>query len=48
MVGLMIGIGCSTVLAAIVAILWVRGINYMKENHAGYIGDDFLNNDPDK
>jgi hypothetical protein len=46
--GLLIGIGCSVILSAIIATLWVRGIDYMKENHADYIGDDFLNNDPDK
>ncbi len=44
MVGLMIGIGCSAGLAAIVATFWVRGIDYMKENHPDYNGDDFLNN----
>jgi hypothetical protein len=46
--GLLIGIGCSVILSAIVATLWVRGIDHMKENHADYIGDDFLNNDPNK
>ena len=30
MVGLIVGIGCSVVLAAIVATFWVRGIDYMK------------------
>lgn len=42
MVGLIIGIGGSFVLAIIVATLWVRGIDYMKENHPDYKGDDFL------
>jgi hypothetical protein len=49
MVGLAIGIGCSAVLAAIISIFWVRGIDYMKENHPDYKGEDFLNwkNDPE-
>lgn len=25
------------------AIIWVRGIDYMKENHPDYKGEDFLN-----
>lgn len=41
--GLLIGIGCSFLLAAIVSIFWVRGIDYMKENHPDYKGEDFLN-----
>jgi len=45
MVGLMIGIGCSVVLAAIVAIFWVRGIDYMKENHPDYKGEDLFDED---
>ena len=45
MVGLIIGIGGSAILAAIVATFWARGIDYMKENHPDYNGDDFLNND---
>ncbi len=39
----LVGIGCSLVLAAICAILLVRGADYMKENHPDYDGDDFLN-----
>ena len=42
MVGLIIGIGCSAVLAAIIAIFWVRGIDYMKENHPNYKGEDLF------
>lgn len=42
MVGLMVGIGCNIILAAIVATFWVRGIDYMKENHPNYKGEDFL------
>jgi hypothetical protein len=30
-----------------VAIFWVRGIDYMKENHPDYKGEDFLNDDLD-
>jgi hypothetical protein len=30
---------------AIISYLWVRGIDYMKENHPNYKGDDFLNLD---
>jgi hypothetical protein len=40
--GYLIGIGCSFVLAAIVATLWVRGIDYMKENHPDYKGEDLF------
>lgn len=38
-----IGIGCSFIMAAIVSFFWVRGIDYMKENHPDYKGEDFLN-----
>ena len=29
--------------------MWIKGIDYMKENHADYKGDDWLNwdNDPE-
>jgi hypothetical protein len=30
---------------AIISYLWVRGIDYMKENHPNYKGEDFLNLD---
>lgn len=40
-----IGIGCSFILAAIVSFFWVSGIDYMKENHPDYKGEDFLNYD---
>ena len=40
--GLLIGIGGSFVLAAIVATFWVRGIDYMKENHPDYKGDELF------
>ena len=42
--GILIGIGGSFILAAIVAYFWVRGIDYMKENHPDYEGEDFLDN----
>jgi hypothetical protein len=45
--GIIIGIVGSFVLAAMVAIFWVRGIDYMKENHPDYKGEDFLNDDLD-
>lgn len=40
-----IGIGCSFIMAAIVSFFWVRGIDYMKEKHPDYKGEDFLNYD---
>lgn len=43
MVGLIIGIVGSFILAAMVAIFWVRGIDYMKENHPDYKGEDLFN-----
>jgi hypothetical protein len=45
--GIIIGIVGSFVLAAMVAIFWVRGIDYMKENHPDYKGEDFLGDDLD-
>lgn len=45
--GLLIGIGCSLIMAAIAAILLVNGADHMRENHPDYKGDDFLNNDLD-
>jgi hypothetical protein len=41
--GYLIGIGMSFGLAAIIAFFWVRGIDYMKEHHPDYKGEDFLN-----
>ena len=40
--GLLIGIGGSCILAAIVSFFWVRGIDYMKENHPDYKGEDLF------
>ena len=37
------------VVVAIISYFWVRGIDYMKENHPDYKGEDFLNwDDEDK
>jgi hypothetical protein len=44
----LVGIGCSFVLAAIAAFFLVRGIDYMKENHPDYKGEDFLNWDEEE
>ena len=38
--GYVIGIGFSLILATIVSFFWVRGIDYMKENHPDYKGED--------
>ena len=35
------------IVVGIISYLWVRGIDYMKENHPDYKGDDFLNWDED-
>ena len=35
------------VVVSFISYLWVRGIDYMKENHPDYKGDDFLNFDED-
>jgi hypothetical protein len=45
--GIVIGIVGSFILAVMVAIFWVRGIDYMKENHPDYKGEDFLGDDLD-
>jgi len=50
MISYVIGIGCSVLLAAVVSLVWVRNIDYMKENHPNYNGHDFFGdeeNDPD-
>jgi len=38
----MIGIVISAVVSVIVGILWVRGIDNMKEGDPDYKGEDFL------
>ena len=40
--GILIGIGGSFIMAAIVAFFWVRGIDHMKENHPDYKGNEFF------
>jgi len=50
--GILIGIGGSALLAAIVSFFWVRGIDHMKDNHPDYEADDlfgkFDNDDHDE
>ena len=41
----MVGLIISFVVAVIVSILWVRGIDYMKENHPDYKGEDLFDED---
>lgn len=43
MTATIISIVIPIVIASIIAILWVRGIDNMKKNHPDYKGDDFLN-----
>ena len=31
------------IVTALISWLWVNGIDYMKENHPDYKGEDFLN-----
>jgi hypothetical protein len=33
----------SIIIAVLVSIVWVAGIDYMDRNHPDYDGDDFLN-----
>ena len=42
------GIGGSFILASLVAWSWVKGIDYMHENHPDYTGDDLFGIDEDK
>lgn len=35
------------VVVAIISYFWVKGIDFMKENHPDYKGEDFLNWDED-
>ena len=43
--GYIIGIGCSIILASFCDLFWVKNIDYMKENHPNYKGDDFFGKD---
>jgi hypothetical protein len=46
--GILIGIGCSVLLASFCAFFWVRSIDYMKENHPDYKGEEFFGNFEDE
>lgn len=37
----MIGIIVTIIIAAILAVLWIKGITYMNNNHKDYKGEDF-------
>lgn len=41
----MVGLIISIAVAIIVSILWVREIDYMKENHPDYKGEDLFDED---
>ena len=41
----MVGLIISFVVAVIVSILWVRGIDNMKKNHPKYKGEDLFDED---
>ena len=43
MMGILVAILCILGMLSPVIVLWVIGIDYMKENHPDYKGDDFLN-----
>lgn len=36
------------IVASIISYFWVKGTNYMQENHPDYEGEDFLNWDDNK
>ena len=40
--GLVIVIGIVVVISALIAWRWVKGIDYMHNNHPNYKGEDFL------
>ena len=33
----------GVILLTIISYFWVKGIDYMQENHPGYKGEDFFN-----
>lgn len=40
----MVGLGLIVTIGLMALVwLWVRGIDYMKENHPDYKGEDFFN-----
>ena len=45
---MLVAIIISFIVATIISIIWVRGIDYMRENHPDYKGEDFLNWDDNK
>jgi hypothetical protein len=47
MVGLIIA-GVISIVAGILVFYWVEGIDYMKENHPDYKGEDFLDENDKK
>ena len=44
----MIAIILPAIISVIVGVLWVNGIDNMKENHPDYKGEDFLDWDDNK
>jgi hypothetical protein len=38
----------TLIITTVIAISWVRGIDYMKDNHPDYKGEDFFNEDDKK
>jgi hypothetical protein len=45
---MVVGIIITLIVVIPIAILWVRGIDYMKKNHPDYKGEDFLDWDDNK
>ena len=41
----MVGLIISIAVAVIISVLWVHGIDYMKENHPDYKGEDLFDED---
>jgi len=41
----MVGLIISIAVATIISILWVRGIDNIKNNHPDYKGEDLFNED---
>jgi hypothetical protein len=45
---LLISILIVTSISTFIAVFWVRGINYMRENHPDYKGEDLFDEDLNK
>jgi hypothetical protein len=45
---LLISILIVTSISTFIAVFWVRGINYMHENHPDYKGEDLFDEDLNK